>query len=342
MAKKPQRIEWVDKAKGLTILLVVMLHSTAGVEKQFGMEGWMHAFITFAEPFRMPVFFAIAGLFAAKAMTQDWRSFFDSKFAHFFYFYILWLTINFIFKGPYFAQTLGIEGTILAYFTAFIEPFGLLWFIYLLPIFFLVLRLTYKAPVLGQIILALCLKIALQDAENFILNRFADYYLFFLIGYFGREFWFRLAHSAKEHPISVISGLVVWALINGLMVTMGFHLSTPMAAILGLSGILAVVSLMAIMPNKGIGALFNYCGTHSLPIYLGFFLPMVITRISFASLCAMCGTGLASLVVFLVAVSGAVLMYELVKLTKIGTFLYARPHWAHIKPHKSHTTAPAE
>lgn len=342
MAKKPQRVDWVDRAKGLTILLVVLLHSTSGVEKYYATQGWMHDVIAFAQPFRMPVFFAIAGLFAAKALKQEWRSFWDKKFFHFFYFYFLWLGINFLFKGVNFAQTLGLDGAVSLFFQSFVHPFGLLWFIYMLPIFFLVLRLTHLLPVLGQIVLAIGLKMGLTDTPIFIVNKFADYYIFFILGYFGRDFWFRLAQSATEQRTSVYAGLVIWALVNATMVYLGFQVNMPMALILGLTGMLAVVSFCAILPNRGFGALLAYCGKNSLPIYLGFFLPMVTTRILFPKLCEYCNSDVASITVFIVASLGAVAMYETVKRTKIGLFLYKRPSWAHLKPSHKAMTIPAE
>ena len=60
------RVDWVDYAKGICIIMVVMMHSTLGVEKAAGREGWMHAFVDVRSPFRMPDFFLISGLFLAR------------------------------------------------------------------------------------------------------------------------------------------------------------------------------------------------------------------------------------------------------------------------------------
>ena len=35
-AAAPQRVDWVDYAKGFCIIMVVMMHSTLGVEAQAG------------------------------------------------------------------------------------------------------------------------------------------------------------------------------------------------------------------------------------------------------------------------------------------------------------------
>src|ERR1043165_1714477 len=58
----PPRVDWVDYAKGFCIVMVVMMHSTLGVEAAAGQDSWMHALVAFAKPFRMPAFFMISGL----------------------------------------------------------------------------------------------------------------------------------------------------------------------------------------------------------------------------------------------------------------------------------------
>ena len=41
------RLDWVDYAKGICIIMVVMMHSTLGVEAAAGREGFMHAVVEF-------------------------------------------------------------------------------------------------------------------------------------------------------------------------------------------------------------------------------------------------------------------------------------------------------
>ena len=87
------RVDWVDYAKGICIIMVVMMHSVLGVELAAGETGFMHFFVTFAKPFRMPDFFLISGLFLPLVIDRDWRTYLDRKVVHFAYFYVLWVTI---------------------------------------------------------------------------------------------------------------------------------------------------------------------------------------------------------------------------------------------------------
>src|SRR5712675_2715976 len=143
------RIDWVDYAKGICIVMVVMMHSVLGVEAAAGQTGFMHVLVAFAKPFRMPDFFLISGLFLSVVIDRDWRTYLDRKVVHFAYFYVLWVTIQFGFKAPSLAAETGWSQVGLLYLESFIEPFGTLWFIYLLPIFFVVTKLTRTVPPLA-------------------------------------------------------------------------------------------------------------------------------------------------------------------------------------------------
>ena len=177
------RVDWADYAKGICIILVVMMHSTLGVEVAAGRDGWMHALVDFAKPFRIPTFFLIAGLFLARIIDSDWRTYLDRKVIHFVYFYLLWVAIQFLFKAPMFAGDLGWRAVGIAYLETFIEPFGTLWFIYLLPIFFVVVRLTRGLPWAAIWLAGACLEIAQIRSGWTVVDEFAARFVYFYTGY---------------------------------------------------------------------------------------------------------------------------------------------------------------
>ena len=142
-----RRVDWVDAAKGICIILVVMMHTTLGLEKASGETGWMHSIVAFAQPFRIPDFFLISGLFLSLTIDRPWRLYLDRKVVHFFYFYILWVAIQFAFKGG-FAVMDGdsIVSVLRSFAFSIVQPFGTLWFIYMLPVFFVVTKLFRSRP----------------------------------------------------------------------------------------------------------------------------------------------------------------------------------------------------
>src|ERR671927_1737583 len=118
-----ERVDWVDYAKGICIVMVVMMHSVLGVEAAAGQTGFMHALVAFAKPFRMPDFFLISGLFLGLVIDRDWRTYLDRKVVHFAYFYVLWTAIQFAVKAPVFVHEHGVLGTAWMYIESFWEPF---------------------------------------------------------------------------------------------------------------------------------------------------------------------------------------------------------------------------
>src|SRR5438477_1861950 len=173
---KRQRVDWVDYAKGFCIVFVVMMHSTLGVGQAAGQEGWLHTVVAFAKPFRMPDFFMISGLFLAQVIDRDWRTYLDRKVVHFAYFYVLWMSIQFLVKAPILVHEHGGLGLVWLYVESFWEPFGTLWFIYLLPIFFVVTKLAHalRLPPWAVWLVAAALEIAHIDTGWTVIDEFAS------------------------------------------------------------------------------------------------------------------------------------------------------------------------
>ena len=258
-----QRVDWVDYAKGFCICFVVMMHSTLGVEQALGQQGWMHALVAFAKPFRMPDFFMISGLFLAQVIARDWRTYLDRKVAHFAYFYVLWTAIQFAVKAPAFLHESGLAGMLWAYIESFWEPFGTLWFIYLLPVFFVVTKLAYqwRIPPLAVWIAAAGLQIAAIDTGHMVIDEFAARFVYFYTGYLLAPRIFALASYIQALPESAFAGLAAWALLNGLLVFYGFSELPLVGLALGLIGAIAVVAISALMAKRSLFRPLRYLRT---------------------------------------------------------------------------------
>src|SRR5258705_10613282 len=100
MGQVGTRVDWVDYAKGFCIVMVVMMHSTAGVEQAAGQLNWIGHVVAFAKPFRMPDFFLISGLFLARVVDPHSRTYLYRKVMDFFHFYVLMVTIQFALHAP--------------------------------------------------------------------------------------------------------------------------------------------------------------------------------------------------------------------------------------------------
>src|SRR5229473_20445 len=236
-----QRVDWVDYAKGFCIVFVVMMHSTLGVENVAGQDGWLHPVVAFAKPFRMPDFFMISGLFLARVVDRDWRTYLDRKVVHFVYFYLLWTAVQFAVKAQFFVHEHGPLSTIWLYVESFWEPFGTLWFIYLLPIFFVVVKLArqLRVPPLLVWVAGAALEIAHVHTGSTVIDEFASRFVYFYSGYLFAPRIFALARSAAEQPESALAGLTTWVLIKTGWITDVGTISAIVTAV-GIVGSLAL------------------------------------------------------------------------------------------------------
>jgi uncharacterized membrane protein YcfT len=326
-----ERVAWVDYAKGFCIVMVVMMHSTLGVEQAAGAPSWMGAIVAFAKPFRMPDFFLISGLFLARVIDRDWRDYLDRKVVHFAYFYALWVTIQFAFKAPGLAAEAGWEGVAAQYALAFIDPFGTLWFIYLLPVFFVVTSATRDVPPVMVWFVAALLQIAQVHTGATVIDEFCARFVYFYSGYVLAPYVFRFAATVAGNKRDAIRFLVAWALLERLMVFGGYSALPVIGLGLGFLGALAVIALSGLLSTRDWARPLRYAGQHSIVIYLALFLPMAATRALLLKLAPGLDVGLVALTVTAVAAITPLLFYAVVRDTS-WRFLFKRPAWARLGP----------
>lgn len=329
----PGRVAWVDVAKGICIILVVMMHSTLGLEYAVGSEGFMNTIVVFARPFRMPDFFLISGLFLARVIDRDWRSYGDKRVLHFVYFYVLWYVIQFGLKGWGMAE--GNPAEFLRLFLlGFIEPLGTLWFVYLLAVLSVVTKLLKGVPGLILFAVAAALEIAPIATGWTVIDEFCERWVFFLVGYLCAPMIFRFAAHVPKHRLAALGGLAIWALVNGFFAfsaspVEGFptFASLPvLSLVLGIAGAAAIITVAALLVSLNTGKVLRYCGENSIVIYLAFFLPMAVTRILLMKTGALdvIGVGWGAFLVTATAVVTPLIVARIIRGTWLD-FLFVRP-----------------
>ena len=338
------RVDWVDYAKGICILLVVMMHSTLGVEKAAGATGWLGHVVEFSRPFRMPDFFLISGLFLGLVIDRPWLRYLDRKVVHFFYFYVLWLTIQFAFKAPgWMAEGLSPAELTGKYLLAFVEPFGTLWFIYMLPVFFIVTRLTKGLPWWSVLGAAALLEILPIHTGWLMIDEFAARYVYFLAGYLFAGHIFSLASWVRENGTTALGLLFAWAATNALivfapvtgetqqMLGISSYSQLPFVSLtLGGMGALAIICGSVLLSKFSWTGFLEYLGRNSIVVYLAFFLPMAVTRAVLLKFAPFLDIGTVSALVMLAAATGPVIFYWMIQWSGYGRFLFHRPAWAWI------------
>jgi len=333
-ARPSAHLGWIDVAKGLTIVLVVILYANEWVESDANTRLWLQHVVDFAAPFRMPAFFLLSGLLLSRSIEHDWRTFLDRKVVHFAYFYLLWLTILVFFQAPWIAaEQDGWREVPGLYVRSLVHPYSMLWFIYLLPIFFVVTKLLRNVPPALVWTLAAALQIADPDTGIKVLDKFIPYYVFFYSGYVLAPRIFALARSAAANRTRAVAAFAAWTLVNAYAVSAGIAQAPGAALILGLLGACAVVAGCTLLTGIRADLPLAYCGRNSLVIYLGFYIPLVLAGKLVLSSGWVADLGTAALLAAAAGVCAPLVLHRLVSSTR-AAFLFERPSWISAAPRR--------
>lgn len=332
------RLDWVDTDKGLSIILVIARHATSGIALSLGKMPLVFGLIsTLATPYRMPLFFVVAGLFAASYMQKPLREFLDKKLLHFAYFYFLWSAIQIGMKMsmPGGLHEVGVKDLLLAP----IEPFGVLWFIYALPLFFVMMRLMRDVPKPLVVAVALIFYFARIDTGWTVPDEAALRFIFFVAGVYGAPRVFQIADWARENALNaVLVGMVALTAIGVVTLTPLID-NRAIELLSGVAGCIGCVMLVSVAASKGLTGWLSYIGSRSLYVFVGFFLPMAATRVVMLKLGVTNGD-LIALVSIVLGVALPLLAAHYTKGTPLA-FLFTRPQFFRLRGKSADVPAPA-
>ena len=274
------RLYWVDTAKAISIILVVVLHIRDQFE-QFSLHSPQLDFFTeVSANLRMPMFFAVAGLFASKWLHKSWRELFQGKLALLVWVFLIWQPVVFAYQLLNHWVLDGLSWQVVAeQFLRFgvspVRPNGELWFLWTLAIFFLLGRLTAKFSAIAQVATAAAISCIWMSLIEPALSEtvygaigsgwhgiFRYYFLFIGFALFSTQIR-AVVSRIKWHTSALV--FCVW-LGASLLAT---HFEIPAGASLFILSLLGVAGGLGLAKLLGGLALLRYLGRQTLPIYLG-------------------------------------------------------------------------
>lgn len=354
------RLSWVDAAKGLSIILVVMMHSAYGVGEDLNGTGILHYIIGWAAPFRMPEFFLISGLFLGQVISRPWAHYADRRIVHYLYFYLLWAVLQIAFKVG--LGTGDMAGALSQIAWAVVEPYGVLWFIYMLAVYSLVTKLLYSVRIPHWAVMAvgIALQVAQVKTHIALVDHFATYFVYFYAGYAFAPLVFRVAEAVRGRVGLTIVCLIAYAVLEGILVfgggsemqprgiTMGYAALPFLNLALGFAGSLVICLTAALLMKLPYMDWLRWLGEHSIVVYLSFSIPMAASRLLILKT-GVSDVSVVSVTVMAIALISPLILYWVIEKTGYGKFLFERPAWAHIPGTpgsrgyvKRHTAVPAE
>ncbi|NNM13994.1 MAG: acyltransferase family protein [Gammaproteobacteria bacterium] len=341
IASKP-RLDWVDYAKGICIFAVVSMYSNNLTTELMGGSGWLQYWADFAKPFRMPDFFLLSGLFLGRVIHKNWRGYFDKKVVHYLYFFLLWTFINLLIL---FGENKLYGGDVYEFIQQLWRkstswPWKMMWFIQMLPAYFLFARITVRVPVVIILIVASVLQAFPQIVEavvhavpplqgdRVLVDEFWKRYIFFYVGYIGAPYFFKFAEYIKNKVLFGVVGLVVWIAVNGSLVNMGLAEKPFVGLFLGIVGATAIITLGAIASNFRIARWISYLGKNSIVVYLAFYWPTKLAIDALAGVDILTrDLGTFCAIVTFIGVFAAIAAFWVVRESQYTRWLFERPKW---------------
>ncbi len=285
-----QRINWVDYAKGIGIILVVYAHLlSSGLHA--GLAIPEHFFLlsdSTVYGFHMPLFFFLAGLFARQSLLKRGvGDFITDKFRFIAYPYLVWSLL----QGSvelFFSQQSHRGMNVSDLLSIPYLPLGQFWFLYALFLMYTVyalLSFLRKAALVLLILLALLLFVYPIPSEIMALHGFCTGFLFFVIGLLVKEYsahWQRYClpgwATLGTFFLLIMSSYTLFEYtIEPTRLTDGSH---PWYFLfLACLGILFCIGLAQYLAKKNCCGVIKILGVHSIQIYLVHMLAGVAVRI---------------------------------------------------------------
>jgi fucose 4-O-acetylase-like acetyltransferase len=251
----PPRINYVDSAKGLCVILVVVLH-TLSVEDLFNNLLFM---------LRMPLFFFCSGLFCAGAMALNWPRFLTTKVAPILWLYLVWSVIVYFSTFAIWAVVQEEQVDLTRPLTIFWQPAQTLWFLYALAITYALTRAMIRIPVIVVILISvIAYSFSMYQADLMnasFLHKLARFFPFFYLAFVMKDIVPVYVNTCRKYwPLWLTAFFgISYVVFDSLYLGVG-----PLGLTLGLLGIFSVLCLLSEFESSRWVRLLAWIGKRSI------------------------------------------------------------------------------
>jgi fucose 4-O-acetylase-like acetyltransferase len=297
----PNRVAWVDFAKGIGIFLVVFGHTlrglfTYGYAPNTGALQWIDSWIY---AFHMPLFFFVSGLFIQRSAQRGWGEFAKRKVGSIIYPYLVWSLLQGALLAVTKPQTTTL-GDLAGLWRISYDPRDHFWFLYSLMVITVLFWVCEKIRPLwlfvglsialfsGYILdLQLAISPAIDQWPVFYITR--PMLLYFALGAIViRQPWFAALQNRSIGQLVTLASLAVAALSALVTVALAIAQGQPLDTVLAYRlcwplmaavGIAAVVLFSLAIARSGKAQFLETWGRLSLQIYVAHVIFTAVLRI---------------------------------------------------------------
>lgn len=264
-----RREGWVDAAKGIAIILVVLFHAVIFLN-DIGLAGPWGLISGPLDTFRMPLFFFTAGLFARKALRFTLGGLVRARIIRFMWLYVLWTTIwALAFQFIPLHRDVDQGNPLGRWLLSLVWPNESTWFVYALALYFALAWILMRAPLWAQVTIALLLAVIfgadIVNSGNLAVDKMGTYFVFFLLAvhtspqvmdWARRDTWWRAGALA-----------MIYAAATGVSILFGIQRVPGVRLLSGIIAIAFGVSLAAALARYNLFRWLLALGKRTLPVY---------------------------------------------------------------------------
>jgi len=270
----PPRVSWVDYARGMGILLVVIGHTERGLTNagilqptpalQF-CDDWIYAF-------HMPIFFTITGLFLHRSVSRSTRRFLLRRLRTIAYPYVLWCFLHGAVQALMAGHT-NTEVSLSSLWRIVYRPPAHFWFLYVLFFCQVIYLIVHKLRLRPHWFLLLAMLLSLTRVAAMPLGPWGIPYLLRRYLVFVAVGNFVGASSQIERLGAVRSRFLIAGSLGGFAaltagVSLSLHRSPGADLLIALTGSAAVGALAILLDRLRLIRLLQRWGVVSLEIYV--------------------------------------------------------------------------
>jgi len=290
-----QRLDWVDSAKGIGIVLVVYGHVARGLE-QGGIlaDSRLYRLVDASiYSFHMPLFFFLSGLFFLSSFRKQGIGLLRSKMGTIVYPYLFWSVLQLGCKMILSAYTNSQAGwgDLLTILWRPVEQF---WFLYALLLIFIVTSLVFS--LLGRMGMTEARQVAVAVVVSLMLYFFrsllpgvfqvqtvAHYMVYFVLGMYFSSYW---QAPSSERAIVALPVCFLLACYSVFYAGVGAADSPSLQLALAIAGISTIVAIVHVITAGGVRiVLHHFLAIDHVVLHLvsgliaGLLLPILLTHI---------------------------------------------------------------